>query len=68
MKKITSQKKLDERMTEIKKMSNQEIVKVFQVQAGWEYVARRDMRIELANNLYKDMELVKSEILNRFKP
>lgn len=57
--------KLQERIEEIKGMSNKQLVYALQTEAGWCYQARRDMRTELADNTYKDMELLKLEILGR---
>ena len=58
-------KKLQDRIDEIKAMTNKQIVYALQTEAGWQAQARRDMRTELADNTYKDMELLKLEILSR---
>lgn len=65
MKKIKTQKQLDDRTTEIQGMSNKQLVWALQAESGWESQARREMRIELANNTYEDMEIIKNEILRR---
>ena len=59
------QKKFDDRIKEIKEMSNKQLVWALVTEGNWEYQARRDMRNELADNTYKDMELLKLEILGR---
>lgn len=58
-------KELQERINEIKNMSNKQIIYALCAEAGWHAQARRDMRTELADNTYKDMELLKLEILGR---
>jgi hypothetical protein len=59
------QEKLNSRVAEIEAMSNKQLVWALCAEAGWEYVARRDMKLELANNTEKDLELLKYEILGR---
>jgi len=59
------QEKLNSRVAEIEAMSNKQLVWALCAEAGWEYVARRDMKLELANNIEKDLELLKYEILGR---
>lgn len=58
-------KELQERIAEIKGMSNKQVVWALCHEAVWYVDARRDMRTELADNTYKDMELLKLEILGR---
>jgi hypothetical protein len=58
-------KKPENRVSEIKGMTDKQLVWALCASAGWEYAARRDMDTEFADNLYKDMELMKHEVLKR---
>jgi len=62
---MTKQSKLEERIAEIEGWSDKQLVWALCASAGWEYCARKEMRIKLADNLYKDLELMKYEALGR---
>lgn len=62
-----AQTKLDARVAEIRGMTNKQLLWAICAEAGWQYVAERDMKRELAENTAKDLELLKYEALGRMR-
>lgn len=57
----------EKRIEEISKMPDENLLASFQACVEWSYAALRDMRDELAKNLFQDRQLLEEEILRRMK-
>lgn len=57
----------EERREEIKYMTDKELVYSLYVESGWYYIARNEIKTEIAKDLYEDLELLKIEILLRMQ-